>query len=76
MQQTHKTIFKQMQIIELKCPLTLITPKGKVTAHFLIDYGMEQNLHWVTFHNETGECWCYLNKDIKLDQNITLNRQY
>ena len=65
-----------MQLCELKCPLVLLTTKGKVTAHFLIDYGLEQDLHWVTFNNETGECWTYLNKDIKLDKNITLNRNY
>lgn len=31
---------------------------------------------WVVFLEKTGECWTYSNKDIKIDQNITLGRKY
>ena len=61
-------------IIQLNPPLPLETPKGKGIAHFLIDYGIENNLIFVCFQNETRECWCWESKDIKIEQNITLNR--
>lgn len=61
-------------IIELSSPLPLVTPKGKGYAYFLIDYGMEHDLQWICFINETGECWTFSNKDIRLQTNITLNR--
>jgi hypothetical protein len=65
-----------MQIHELQCPLVFNTPKGKATAHFLIDYGIEQDLYWVCFIHKTGECWSYKNKDITIVENISRNRLY
>ena len=62
-------------ITQLNLPLPLITPKGNGWAHFLIDYGVEHDLIWVVFQNDTGECWSWLNRDIKLQNNITLNRK-
>lgn len=62
-------------IIQLNPPLPLITPKGNGWAHFLIDYGVEHDLLWVVFQNDTGECWSWLNRDIKIQSNITLNRK-
>lgn len=62
-------------ITQLNPPLPLITPKGKGWAHFLIDYGVEHDLLWVVFQDDTGECWSWLNRDIKLQNNITLNRK-
>jgi hypothetical protein len=62
-------------ITQLNPPLPLITPKGNGWAHFLIDYGVEHDLLWVVFQNDTGECWSWLNRDIKLQNNITLNRK-
>lgn len=58
-------------ILELKCPLVLETPKGKATAYFLIDYGMEGSLTWVCFVHETGENWCFESRDVRLEKNIT-----
>lgn len=62
-------------IIQLNPPLPLITPKGNGLAHFLIDYGIEHDLIWVVFQDDTGECWSWLNRDIKIQSNITLNRK-
>lgn len=62
-------------ILQLNPPLPLITPKGKGWAHFLIDYGQEHDLFWVVFQDETGECWTWLNNNIKIQTNITLNRK-
>ena len=59
-------------ILELKSPLPLVTPKGKAFAYFLIDYGIEHDLIWVCFQNDTGECWSWSNRDVKIQNNITI----
>lgn len=59
-------------ILELKSPLPLDTPKGKAFAYFLIDYGIEHDLIWVCFQNDTGECWSWSNRDVKIQHNITI----
>jgi hypothetical protein len=61
-------------IIQLNPPLPLDTPKGPGIAHFLIDYSIEDNLYWVVFITETGECWTFGNPDIRACKNITLGR--
>jgi hypothetical protein len=61
-------------ILQLNPPISLLTEKGKAWAHFLIDYGMETDLIFVCFIDETGECWCYRNRDVRLQKNITMNR--
>lgn len=43
-------------------------------AMFLIDYGTEHDLMWVTFIDETGECWTWPNPKIRAQKNITLGR--
>lgn len=61
-------------ITRIDPPLPLDTPKGKGYAHFLIDYSTEHDLVWVVFIDETGECWCFRNPDIRLRSNITFGR--
>jgi hypothetical protein len=63
-----------MSILQLNPPLPLLTPKGEGIAHFLIDYGIEDNLYWVVFINSTSECWTYSNTVIRACKNITLGR--
>lgn len=63
-------------ILQLDPPLELSTPKGIGIAHFLIDYGMEANLHWVVFIHETGECWTFQNPEVRAVKNITLGRTF
>lgn len=55
-------------------PIPLNTPKGPAYAHFLIDNGLEDNLHWVCFQDDTGECWTWDNSKIRATKNITLGR--
>lgn len=43
-------------------------------AHALIDYGPEHNILWVSFQDDTGECWTWQNKDIRSQGNITYGR--
>lgn len=61
-------------ILQLSPHIPLKTPKGEAIAHFLIDYGCEEDLYWVCFINETGECWTFSNRDIRALKNITHGR--
>ena len=61
-------------LLQLNPPLPLVTPKGKAWAHVLIDYGQEHDLLWVCFQDDTNECWTWNNRDIKIQENITMNR--
>jgi len=62
-------------IIQLEPLVPLVTPKGKAMAHFLIDPGMEHHLIWVCFQDDTGECWSWQNKDIRIQTNPTMGRK-
>lgn len=61
-------------LLQLNPPMPLDTPKGKAMAHFLIDYGSEHNLLWVTFLDANGECWTWPNHKIRAQKNITMGR--
>lgn len=63
-------------IIQLSPPIFLETPKGEGLAHFLIDYSIEDNLYWVCFMTETGECWTFANPEIRAPKNISIGRIY
>lgn len=63
-----------MALVQLDPPLPLDTPKGKGLAHVLIDYGIEHDLCWVVFIDDTGECWTFRNKEIKAQKNFTFGR--
>lgn len=62
-------------ITRINPPIPLNTPKGNGFAHFLIDYSQEHNLVWLVFIDETGECWCFQNEEIRLSKNLTFNRE-
>jgi hypothetical protein len=61
-------------ITQLNPPIPMRTPFGKGTAQMVIDYGVEHDLLWVVFQNDTGECWCWGNQDIRAQNNITIGR--
>lgn len=63
-------------IVQLNPPIPLDTPKGPGQAHFIIDYGKEDDLYWTVFLDENGECWTLNNKLIRAQKNITLGRTY
>jgi hypothetical protein len=52
----------------------MLTPRGAGLAHFIIDYGIEHNLMFVVFLDDTGECWTYDTRNVRMTQNITLGR--
>jgi hypothetical protein len=61
-------------IVRIDPAIPLLTPKGPAYAHFLIDYGIEDNLHWVCFQDDTGECWTWDNSKVRATKNITIDR--
>lgn len=61
-------------ILQLSPPLWFTTPKGKAIAHLVIDYGLEHDLMWVCFIQDTGECWTFRNQDVRADDNATIGR--
>ena len=61
-------------IKQLNPPLPLTTPKGKAWAYFIIDYGMDADILWVCFQDESGECWTWGNRDIRIQTNTTIGR--
>jgi hypothetical protein len=62
-------------ILQLEPPIPVTTPKGNAIAVVLLDYGLEHNLMWVCFQDETGECWTWSNRDIRAQKNITIGRK-
>ena len=59
--------------MQLNPPLPLETPKGKAWAVAMIDYGPQWDLQWVTFIHATGECWTWLNRDVRGEDNLTFH---
>lgn len=61
-------------ITRIDPPIPLSTPKGKALAHFIIDTGIENDLMWVCFQDDTGECWTWENAYIRARVNQTAGR--
>jgi hypothetical protein len=61
-------------ILQLDPPIPVCCPKGDGLAHVLIDPGVEFDLQWVIFLDDTGECWTYRNPEIRAKKNITMGR--
>lgn len=57
---------------QLNPPIPLDTPKGPAYAHMVIDYGQEHYLLFVCFVCDTGECWTFPNRDVRLQKNVTM----
>ena len=62
-------------IVQLNPPIPLKTPKGNALAQALIDYGIEHDLVWVCFQQDTGEVWCWRNPEVRAQTNITMGRK-
>jgi hypothetical protein len=63
-------------MLQLNPQIPVFTPKGKGWAFFVIDRSQEHDLEWVVFLNESGECWTFRNSEVRIDQNVTLGRQF
>jgi len=58
-------------LTQLQIPIPLMTPKGKAWAIAIIDYGPHWDLQWITFLRDSGECWTFLNSEIRQERNET-----
>lgn len=58
-------------ILQLDPPLPMSTPKGTGVAHVLIDYGLEFNLMWVVFLDDSGEIWAFDNTEVRAMPNTS-----
>jgi hypothetical protein len=36
--------------------------------------GPENNIQWVCFQDDTGECWTWQNSDVRATRNVTMHR--
>ena len=61
-------------IVQLNPAIPVLTPKGKAMAHLVIDYGVEADLLWTCFQDDTGECWTWRNSEIRAQTNISIGR--
>ncbi len=59
-------------MLQLNPPLPVDTPKGPAYAHFVTDYSQEHYLLFTCFLLDTGDCWMFTNRDVKLQQNVTM----
>jgi hypothetical protein len=57
---------------ELQRTLPMVTPLGKGSAYFM--YSENDEIYWGVFQDETGECWWWENKYIRLQKAITMGR--
>ncbi len=61
-------------ILQLNPPIPMQTPKGQGYAHFLVDRGLELDNEWIVFQ-DSGEIWSFLNREVRLEKNITYGRR-
>lgn len=52
-------------ILPLNPPIPVETPLGKGQAIYLIEYGPEIDLYWITVLEASRECFTYNNRDIR-----------
>lgn len=61
-------------MIQLNPTIPPITFWGNGWVFFMIDRSQEHDLEWVVFLDNSGECWTFRNKDIRIQKNYTLSR--
>jgi hypothetical protein len=61
-------------ITRLEPPIPVTTPKGKAMAIAWQCFGMENDLMWICFQDDTGECWTWENADIRARSHLTIGR--
>lgn len=61
-------------ILRLEPPFVFDTPKGKADIHFMADYGYEADTLWGGFLRDSRQFWWFSNKEVLIEQNITIGR--
>jgi hypothetical protein len=61
-------------MMQLDPTIPVVTPDGKGEAIGWIDYSKDDDLLWVVFLQNNGECWIYPNHQVRACPNITTGR--
>ena len=62
-------------IVQLNPPVPVfVLDRGQGLAAFLIDYGPEHDLIWVTALDDGGEVWCAPNPKVRFLKNWSMGR--
>jgi hypothetical protein len=61
-------------ILPLNPPIPVETPRGKAQAIYLIEYGAEYDLYWITVLESSRECFTYNNRDIRAQISISFEK--
>jgi hypothetical protein len=61
-------------LLQLNPRIPLTTPKGPAWAILVIDASDDHDLIWTCIQDETGEIWCWSNKDVRGVKNLTFGR--
>lgn len=61
-------------ILQLAPQIPVETPRGNGRAILVIDYSEEEDLIWTVIIDETREVWCFRNRHIKAQPNLTFER--
>ena len=61
-------------MLELQKPIWLETPHGEMLCHYIINNGVENELLFVGFITETGQCWTFPSSRVRASRNIMMGR--
>ncbi len=50
--------------------------RGPFLAHFIHDYGVESEILFTGFLEDSGEIWTFNNKVLRATKNITIGREF
>lgn len=59
-------------ILPLNPPIPVETPEGSGQALYLIEYGPEYDLYWITVLESSRECITFNNRDIRARISVSL----
>lgn len=61
-------------MLQLNPSFEILTPKGMATAFAITIPTQEDNIQWITFLKENGQCWTFDNTEIRAVPQWTLGR--
>jgi hypothetical protein len=61
-------------MLQLDPTIPVVTADGEGEAIGWLDYGKDDDLMWIVFLKENGECWIYPNSKVRAVPNITFGR--
>lgn len=63
-------------ILQLNPQIPVYTPRGEAVAIGWIDYSEDHDLFWVCALNESRQVWIVNNKDVRIAENPTMDREF